>query len=77
MPNSQESFFAIVSAITPPLGMPKTIKFFLSSSFLTIFFSASPKMFAAVVLSLNLTRTYYVGYQITFCISSYVYDEVA
>ena len=55
MSNSEKSFLVIVSAITPPLGMPKTIEFFLSSSYLIIFFSASPKMFAAVVLSLNLS----------------------
>jgi hypothetical protein len=54
--NSQDNFLAIISAIiTPPLGIPNTMLLsFLCCSFFITSFSASPKIFAALALSLSL-----------------------
>jgi hypothetical protein len=55
--NSQDNFLAIISpTITLPLGIPSTMLLsFLSCSFFITSFSASPKIFAALALSLSLT----------------------
>jgi hypothetical protein len=52
--NSQYNFLDTISpTITPPLGIPKTTLSFLSFSFFVTSFNASPKIFAAVALSLS------------------------